>query len=236
MSKLSILIPVFNESGTIKELLTRIAKLPLAHGYSKEIILIDDCSSDNSASLIEEFIDLHSELDIRLIKQTSNLGKGAAIRKGIEHATGTFLIPQDADLELDPEDINKLLNHAVLNDAKAVYGSRFASGTAYKHMGNLQRLANQFLTALSNLLTGQQITDMETCYKLLDSTIAKQLKLRENRFGFEPEITARLSKIKGIKIEEIPISYFPRNRAAGKKINWKDGVKAIYCIVRYNLV
>lgn len=235
MSRLSILIPVFNESGTIKRLLAKISGLQLVHGFTKEIILIDDCSSDDSARLIQEFINLNPELNIRLIRQSVNLGKGAAIRKGIEEATGSFLIPQDADLELDPEDINVLLNYAVTHESKAVFGSRFASGRAYKDMTILQRGANSFLTSLSNLLSGQRISDMETCYKLIDTSLAKKLKLRENRFGFEPEITAQLSKIKGLKISEVPISYFPRNRAAGKKINWKDGVKAIYCILRYNL-
>lgn len=235
MSRLSILIPVFNESGTIKRLLAKISGLQLVHGFSKEIILIDDCSSDDSARLIQEFINLNPELNIRLIRQSVNLGKGAAIRKGIEEATGSYVIPQDADLELDPEDINVLLDYAVTHQSKAVFGSRFASGRAYKDMTILQRGANSFLTSLSNLLSGQRITDMETCYKLIDTSLAKKLKLRENRFGFEPEITAQLSKIKGLKINEVPISYFPRNRAAGKKINWKDGVKAIYCILRYNL-
>lgn len=235
MSRLSILIPVFNESGTIKRLLAKISGLQLVHGFSKEIILIDDCSSDDSVNLIQEFINAHPDLNIRLISQSVNRGKGAAIRKGIEEATGSYLIPQDADLELDPADINVLLNYAITHQEKAVFGSRFASGTAYKDMTMLQRGANSFLTSLSNLLSGQRITDMETCYKLIDASLAKKLKLRENRFGFEPEITAQLSKIKGLKISEVPISYFPRNRAAGKKINWKDGVKAIYCILRYNL-
>jgi glycosyltransferase involved in cell wall biosynthesis len=235
MSRLSILIPVFNESGTIKRLLAKISGLQLVHGFSKEIILIDDCSSDDSVNLIQEFINTHPDLNIRLISQSVNRGKGAAIRKGIEEATGSYLIPQDADLELDPADINVLLNYAITHQEKAVFGSRFASGTAYKDMTMLQRGANSFLTSLSNLLSGQRITDMETCYKLIDTSLAKKLTLRENRFGFEPEITAQLSKIKGLKISEVPISYFPRNRAAGKKINWKDGVKAIYCILRYNL-
>ncbi|TVR38626.1 MAG: glycosyltransferase family 2 protein [Cryomorphaceae bacterium] len=237
MAKLSIIIPVFNESKTIVEVLWKITDLELCHGFEKEIILVDDCSSDGSDQLIEDYIQKlpSGDSNIRLIRQVVNRGKGAAVRKGIEAATGEFLIPQDADLELDPNDINVLLHFAVTNNATVVYGSRFLGRTAINDMGVLQRVANLFLTRLSNALSGQQVTDMETCYKLIKTSVAKSLKLRENRFGFEPEITARLSKIKGLRIAEVPISYFPRNKAAGKKINWKDGVKAMYCIFRYNL-
>ncbi len=237
MAKLSIIIPVFNESKTIVEVLLKITDLGLFHGFEKEIILVDDCSSDGSDRLIDNFIQKlpAGDSNIRLIRQKVNQGKGAAVRRGIEAATGDYLIPQDADLELDPGDINVLLDYAIAHDSMVVYGSRFLGRTAISDMGVLQKAANLFLTRLSNVLSGQKITDMETCYKLIKTSVAKSLRLRENRFGFEPEITAKLSKIKGIRIAEVPISYFPRNKAAGKKINWKDGVKAMYCIVRYNL-
>lgn len=215
----------------------KITDLELCHGFEKEIILVDDCSSDGSDILIDDFMQKlpGGDSNICLIRQEVNQGKGAAVRRGIEAATGDYLIPQDADLELDPGDINVLLDYAIAHDYMVVYGSRFLGRTEISDMGVLQKVANLFLTRLSNVLSGQKITDMETCYKLIKTSVAKSLRLRENRFGFEPEITAKLSKIKGIRIAEVPISYFPRNKAAGKKINWKDGVKAMYCIVRYNL-
>lgn len=231
LKKLSIIIPAFNEENTIKEVLHQLVSLTLVQNIEKEILVIDDYSSDSTATIVRQFIENHSEQDIKLHQQVKNLGKGAAIQKGISLTTGEFLIPQDADLELDPKDINKLLEKLIAEQLDVVYGSRFLANDAI--VKNPAYYANRFLTALSNFFTRLTISDMETCYKLIRSDLAKKIKLKEMRFGFEPEITAKLAKIKGVKFGEVPIRYIGRSYDDGKKIGWKDGLKAIYCIVKY---
>ncbi|MDB4062361.1 glycosyltransferase family 2 protein [Vicingaceae bacterium] len=232
IQKLSIIIPAFNEEKTIAQVLDIISKLKLVHNIEKEILVINDFSSDRTRAVTEEFITAHPESGIKLFNQKVNQGKGAALHYGIEQAIGDYLIPQDADLELDPNDINKLLEKAIEEKIQVVYGSRFLQ--AENPNKNASFFANQILTKLSNLFSGWRITDMETCYKLIDSKIAKALILKEKRFGFEPEITAKLAKVKGIKYGEVPVAYEFRTYEEGKKIGWQDGVKAIFCIVKYS--
>jgi glycosyltransferase involved in cell wall biosynthesis len=233
IQKLSIIIPAFNEEKTIKEVLQIISSLQLINGIKKELIVVNDFSSDGTADLINSFQKENPKTDIKCFNRKVNRGKGAALHYGINEATGDFLIPQDADLELDPNDINKLLQKAIDDDLDVVYGSRFKLNSQGKK--GLGLWANLFLTRLSNLFTGFNITDMETCYKLMRTSIAKGLELKEERFGFEPEVTAKLSKVPNLKIDEVPIQYIVRSYEEGKKIGWKDGVKAMYCIFKYNL-
>lgn len=231
LQKLSIIIPAFNEERTIKEVLDQLCKLNLVRGIEKEILVIDDCSTDQTSNLVNEFIENNAAQYIKLYQQEKNQGKGAALQRGILLSTGDALIPQDADLELDPKDINKLIQKFISDELDVVYGSRFSANDNI--VKNPAYYANRFLTNLSNVFTGLKITDMETCYKLTRSDLAKKLILKEKRFGFEPEITAKLAKIKGVKFGEVPINYFGRSYDEGKKIGWKDGLKAIYCIVKY---
>ncbi len=234
--KLSIIIPSYNEENTISSVLTRVCTVELKNISEKEIIVVDDCSKDKSESKIHEFIEKNKDHNIRYIRHAKNMGKGAAIRSGIENATGDYTIIQDADLELDPEDINQMLKPVFKGNADVVYGSRFAGGSnprsilTYRH-----NFANKFLTSLSNIFSNMNITDMETCYKLARTDVMKSIKIEENRFGFEPEITAKLSKMKKLNFFEVGVSYYPRSRAQGKKIGWSDGFRAIYCIVKYNI-
>lgn len=232
IKKLSIIIPAYNEEKTIVQVLATISKLELVHGIEKEILVINDSSSDQTKLLTENFLTANPSSGIQLYNQEVNQGKGAALHHGIQQATGDYLIPQDADLELDPKDINKLLEKAIQENLKVVYGSRFLA--AKNPNKNASYYANSFLTKLSNLCSGWKITDMETCYKLIDSSIAKSLTLKEKRFGFEPEITAKLAKVKGITYGEVPVEYTFRTYEEGKKIGWQDGVKAIFCILKYS--
>ena len=230
--KLSIIIPVYNEESTIQELLNRVMSVKLIHGISKEIIIIDDSSRDNSVEIINQYIYRHGTNDIQFHMHEINKGKGAAIRTGIQYATGDFVIMQDADLELNPEEYNLLLRPIIDGMTDVVYGSRFLNK---KQKGGkiLAKAANSLLTSLTNLVLGIKITDMETCYKLMKTTVIKSIDLKEERFGFEPEITAKISRKLGLKIMEIPISYNPRTQEHGKKIRWTDGLHAIFCIIKY---
>tara|TARA_B110000046_G_scaffold63181_1_gene70586 strand:+ start:4073 stop:4777 length:705 start_codon:yes stop_codon:yes gene_type:complete len=232
IQKLSIIIPAFNEEKTIAQVLDIVSNLKLVQNIEKEILVINDFSSDRTRQLTEEFIASHPESGIKLFNQKVNQGKGAALHYGIEQATGDYLIPQDADSELDPNDINKLLEEAIEGKLQVVYGSRFLR--AENPNKNVSYFANQFLTKFSNLCSGWRITDMETCYKLIESKIAKNLTLKEKRFGFEPEITAKLAKVRGLKYGEVPVEYEFRTYEEGKKIGWQDGVKAIFCILKYS--
>jgi glycosyltransferase involved in cell wall biosynthesis len=236
INKISIIIPAYNEESTISIIVDKIINLALIDNIKKEIIIVNDSSTDNTDKIVENIIAKQKENEIVYIKHEKNLGKGAAIHSGIKNATGDYLMIQDADLEYDPAEINKLLKPIIDGHADVVYGSRFIGGSAHRILFFWHTIGNKFLTFLSNFFTNLNLTDMETCYKLFKTSIIKKIKLKEKRFGFEPEITSKIAKIKGIRIYEVGISYYGRTYMEGKKINWKDGFKAIYCIIRYNLL
>lgn len=235
MKKLSILIPAYNEERTIHLILDRIKAVSLIKDLKKELIIVNDCSKDDTEGAIKKYISENPEMDIHYYTQEKNQGKGAAIHKAIELATGDYLIVQDADLEYDPREYNDLLKPIIEGNADVVYGSRFMGGNPHRILFFWHSLGNQFLTFLSNMFTNLNLTDMETCYKLMDAKIAKSLNLKEKRFGFEPELTAKLARVPKIRIYEVGISYYGRTYEEGKKIGWKDGFRAIYCILKYNL-
>lgn len=235
MQKLSILIPVYNEGKTIDQLLHKVVDLQLYGNVQKEIVVVNDCSKDNTDEAIKSFLATLNGVDIRYFSQEVNKGKGAAIHRAMEEATGDHVVMQDADLELNPEDINALLKEKIDNQRMVVYGSRFLEQKHENTNFIWHIMGNGFLTKLSNVFSGQKLTDMMTCYKMLPTDMMRSLKLKEQRFGFEPEITVKLGKIKGMKIVEVPISYSARTKEEGKKISWKDGMRAIWCIVKYRV-
>ncbi|HLO44476.1 MAG TPA: glycosyltransferase family 2 protein [Leadbetterella sp.] len=230
---LSILIPVFNEERTVHFILEKVVEVNLIGGYKKEIVLVNDASRDNTEGKIQEFINKYPNETISYYKHDINQGKGAAIHTGIKNAKGDLIIVQDADLEYDPHEFNILLKPIIDGFADVVYGSRFIGGKPHRILFFFHSIGNKLLTFLSNASTNLNLTDMETCYKLFDAKILKSLSLKENRFGFEPEVTAKISRIKGIRIYEVGISYYGRTYEEGKKINWKDGFRALYCILKY---
>jgi len=233
--KISIVVPVYNEQATIENILVVLKNLKLDFKLQKQIVIVNDFSTDNSEQLINEFIENNKELDILYYKQDKNYGKGAALRKGFEIANGDLIIVQDADLEYDPNEFNILIKPIYDGFADVVYGSRFIGGKPHRILFFWHTLGNKFLTFLSNAMSNLNLTDMETCYKLFSSDVIKSIDLKENRFGFEPEVTAKIARIPKIRIYEVGISYYGRTYDEGKKIGWKDGFRAIYCILKYNL-
>ena len=225
--KLSIIIPCYNEQKTISVILDKVRNLK---DYDKEIIVVDDCSTDGTKEILKK---LENSIEIKILYNDKNRGKGYCIKKGIDSSTGSVLIIQDADLEYDPNDIPKLINPIKNGNADVVYGSRFAGSEEKRVLFYWHSLGNKFLTTLSNMFTNLNLTDMECCYKAFKSKIIKDINLKENRFGFEPEITAKISK-KDIQIYEVGIKYFGRKYSDGKKITWVDGFRAIYCIIFYS--
>ncbi|MEK7434613.1 MAG: glycosyltransferase family 2 protein [Cyanobacteriota bacterium] len=230
---LSIIIPAYNEERTISHILDRLKDVKLVNNIKKEIIVINDCSKDNTAQKIQEYINDNKELDMKLFSHEINKGKGAAIHTGIEKATGDYLIVQDADLEYDPEEFNELIHPILRGNADVVYGSRFMGSKPHRILFFWHSIGNKILTTLCNMVSNLNLTDMETCYKMFRADIIKKILLKEKRFGFEPEVTIKISRIPNIRIYEVGISYYGRTYEEGKKIGWKDGVRAIYCIIKF---
>jgi len=232
---LSIVIPAYNEATTIHLILDKIHAVQLDGEFKKEIIVVNDCSKDNTADVVATYALKHPDLNIHHVSHDVNKGKGAALHTGIQYATGDYIIIQDADLEYDPEEYNLLLKPIRNGMADVVFGSRFMGSQPHRILFFWHSIGNKCLTFLSNMFTNLNLTDMETCYKLFRADLVKSLKLRENRFGFEPEVTAKIARIPDIRIYEVGISYYGRTYKEGKKIGWKDGFRAVYCILKYGL-
>ncbi|MEZ4959728.1 MAG: glycosyltransferase family 2 protein [Saprospiraceae bacterium] len=233
--KLTIVIPAYNEARTIHLILDKVKAVELVQGIEKEVIIVNDSSKDGTEDAILKYQAENRSLPIQYLKHEVNKGKGAALHTGIKHAAGDFVIIQDADLEYDPREYNLMLQPILEGFADVVYGSRFMGGSPHRILFFWHSIGNRFLTHLSNAFTNLNLTDMETCYKLFRRDIIQGLDLRENRFGFEPEVTAKIARVPNIRIYEVGISYYGRTYAEGKKINWRDGFRAIYCILKYNL-
>ena len=233
--KLSIIIPVYNEGKTIHLILDRVKNVALINDIDKEVIIVNDCSKDDSEERIFSYQQNNPSLNIQYFKHEVNAGKGAALHTGIQKATGNWLIIQDADLEYDPEEYNILLKPILTGFADVVYGSRFMGGKPHRLLFYWHSIGNKMLTSLCNIFSGLNMTDMETCYKLFRTDIIQSLRLKEKRFGFEPEVTLKLSRVPNVRIYEVGISYYGRTYAEGKKISWKDGFRAIYCILKYGI-
>ncbi|MBB5394551.1 glycosyltransferase family 2 protein [Mucilaginibacter sp. AK015] len=235
IGKLSIIIPAFNEGDTIHLILNKIKAVTLMDNIQKEIIIIDDCSTDDTEKTVADYQAANPELDIKYFRHIRNGGKGASLHTGIAQATGEYLIIQDADLEYDPAEYNDLLKPVCNGFADVVYGSRFMGSNPHRILFFWHTIGNRWLTFLSNMISNLNLTDMETCYKLFDTKLLQSIKLKEKRFGFEPEVTMKIARIPLIRIYEVGISYYGRTYEDGKKIGWKDGVRAIYCILKYGL-
>ena len=236
IKKLSIIIPAYNEERTIHFILNKVKEVNLINGITKEVIIVNDCSTDETELAIKNYISTNPTLDIQYFRHEINKGKGAALHTGIDKATGEYLIIQDADLEYDPKEYNDLLKPVVNGFADVVYGSRLIGGKPHRILFFWHSLGNKFITFISNIFSNLNLTDVETCYKLFNTKLIQSLKLKEKRFGFEPEITAKIARTPNVRIYEVGISYYGRTYAEGKKIGWKDGVRAIYCILKYGLL
>ena len=235
VSKLSIVIPAYNEGKTIHLILDKVKEVQLLGEIQKEIIIVNDCSKDDTEEAVKRYHADNPSLNIQYFKHEVNKGKGAALHTGIKLASGDIVMIQDADLEYDPQEYNILIKPIADGFADVVYGSRFMGGKPHRILFFWHTIGNKFLTFLSNSMTNLNLTDMETCYKVFKRDIVQSLDLKENRFGFEPEVTAKISRIPKIRIYEVGISYYGRTYEEGKKIGWKDGFRAIYCILKYNL-
>ncbi|AWI25487.1 glycosyltransferase family 2 protein [Flavobacterium pallidum] len=235
VTKLSIIIPAYNEEATIHLILDKIKAVNLTSGIEKEVIIVNDCSSDNTENAILRYISQNAALGIKYLKHEHNKGKGAALHTGINNATGEFLIIQDADLEYDPQEYKDLLGPVLNGYADVVYGSRFIGGRPHRILFFWHTIGNKFLTHMLNLFTNLNLTDMETCYKLFNTKLIQSIHLTEKRFGFEPEVTAKISRVENIRIYEVGISYYGRTYQEGKKIGWKDGFRALWCILKFGL-
>lgn len=234
VTKLSIVIPAYNEGRTIHRILDKIKAVKMIDDIAKEVIIVNDCSKDNTEEAILKYKAENPELPITYYKHEYNQGKGAALHTGISKATGEYLVIQDADLEYDPEEYNILLKPVLNGFADVVFGSRFMGGRPHRILFFWHSIGNKFLTFCSNALTNLNLTDMETCYKLFETKTIQSLNLKEKRFGFEPEVTAKISRVKDVRIYEVGISYYGRTYAEGKKIGAKDGFRALYAILKYN--
>jgi glycosyltransferase involved in cell wall biosynthesis len=230
---LSIVIPVYNEAKTIHELIGLVVEAPVPDGLVKEIICVNDCSTDGTKEKLDELPTVFPGVDFKIFHKPVNQGKGAALRDGFEHASGEIVLVQDADLEYDPQDYGKLLQPIVDNKADVVYGSRFI-GEPHRVLYFWHTMGNKFLTHFSNIFTNLNLTDMEVCYKVFRKSVLDRIKLRCNRFGFEPEVTAKIARMRPrLRIYEVGVAYYGRSYEEGKKITWKDGIKAIMTIIRF---
>jgi glycosyltransferase involved in cell wall biosynthesis len=243
MPKFSIIIPAYNEAATIANILDKVVDAPVGFSLVKEVVIVNDGSKDATEQVINDYVSKHKlrtdtnalQTEMSVHHKAVNAGKGAAIHTGIKMATGDYVIVQDADLEYDPREFNILLKPIIEGFADVVYGSRFMGGNPHRILFFWHSLGNAILTFTSNMFTNLNLTDMETCYKLFKADIIKNIQLKENRFGFEPEVTAKVAKVPGVRIYEVGISYYGRTYKEGKKINWKDGFRALWCILKYNL-